>query len=85
MALGSRPSGSLMIARSPVRRYSANPPLVVMPGKLRLTQCMSSPARHARHRPQVTTGWTITASPGFTDLTLEPTSSTQPAFSCPRM
>ncbi len=48
-------------------------------------QCMSSPARQAWHSPQVITGWTITASPGFTERTPGPTSSTQPAFSWPRM
>ena len=74
-----------MIARSPVRRYSAKPPFVVMPGKVRSTQCMSSPARQARQRPHVITGWTMTASPGLTFRTPGPTSSTHPAFSWPRM
>ena len=74
-----------MIARSPVCRYSANPPFCVMPGKARLMQCMSSPARHAWQSPQVMTGCTITASPGLTVVTPAPTSSTHPAFSWPRM
>ena len=81
MALGASPSGSLMQARSPVRKYSAKPPFWVMPGNWRSMQCMSSPARQARQSPQVITGCTMTASPGFTDRTAFPTSSTQPAFS----
>ena len=35
--------------------------------------------------PQVRCGWQITASPGLTEVTPEPTSSTQPAFSWPMM
>ena len=44
---------------------------------------MSSPARHARHKPQVISGWQITVSPTSTLVTAEPTSSTHPEFSCP--
>ena len=44
---------------------------------------MSSPARQARHSPHVMNGCTITVSPTSTLVTPEPTSCTQPAFSCP--
>ena len=56
----------------------------MIPGNDWSAQCISSPRAQAPHRPQLTTGWTITASPGFTERTSGPTSSTQPAFSCPR-
>ena len=46
---------------------------------------MSSPARQARHSPQVGVGCRITVSPTATLVTAEPTSCTQPAFSWPRM
>jgi len=38
-----------------------------------------------RQTPQVTSGWTMTVSPTATWLTAEPTASTQPAFSWPRV
>jgi DNA-binding IclR family transcriptional regulator len=56
---------------------------VSMPGKLEFSQCTSSPDRHGRHSPQVTSGCRITASPGATLVTASPTSRTQPAFSWP--
>ena len=46
-------------------------------------QCMSLPARQARHSPQVGVGCRITVSPTATLVTAEPTSCTQPAFSWP--
>ena len=33
------------------------------PGKVLALQCMSWPARHARHSPQVISGWRVTVSP----------------------
>ena len=59
------------------------PPSVLSPGKYEFSQCMSSPARQARHSPQVACGCRITVSPGWRLLTAEPTSCTQPAFSWP--
>ena len=44
-------------------------------------QCMSWPARQARHSPQVGVGCRMTVSPTCTLVTAEPTSCTQPAFS----
>ena len=61
------------------------PPSRDRPGKELLMQCMSSPARQARHRPQVGVGCRMTVSPTATLLTAEPTAWTQPAFSWPRM
>ena len=75
---------SLTQARAEVSRYSAIPPSVPSsPGKMLSTQCMSWPARHARHRPHVGVGCRITVSPTATFVTADPTSCTQPAFSCP--
>ena len=54
-----------------------------MPGNWLFSQCMSSPARQARHSPQVISGCRITVSPTATLVTAEPTSCTQPAFSWP--
>src|SRR6202048_5504352 len=82
-SFGSVFGSSLTQARADVSRYSAMPPSVLIPGKEPLGQCMSSPARQARHRPQVGVGCTITVSPGATLVTPEPTSCTQPAFSWP--
>ena len=62
---------------------AAHPPPVWMPGKAPPTQCMSSPARHGRHNPQVMSGCRIPASPTATVVTADPTSAIQPAFSCP--
>ena len=76
---------SLTTARALVFSSSAKPPSVLMPGKAPVSQCMSSPARHARHSPQVISGCTMTASPTSTLLTAEPTSCTHPAFSWPRV
>ena len=76
---------SLTQARAEVSRYSAIPPSVDRPGNELFSQCMSSPARHARHRPQVGVGCRITVSPTATLVTAEPTSCTQPAFSWPSM
>ncbi len=59
------------------------PPSVLMPGNVLFEQCMSSPARQARHRPHVGVGWRMTASPGCTLVTPAPISRTHPAFSCP--
>ena len=53
------------------------------PGNELLMQCMSLPARQARHSPQVGVGCRITVSPTATLVTAEPISCTQPAFSCP--
>ena len=61
------------------------PPSVDRPGKVLFSQCMSSPARQAWHRPHVGVGCRITVSPTATLVTAEPTSLTQPAFSWPRM
>ena len=61
------------------------PPSVLRPGKKLLAQCMSSPARQERQKPQVAWGWRMTVSPGATWVTAEPTSCTQPAFSWPRV
>ena len=72
---------SLMQARAEVSRYSAIPPSRDRPGNSLFTQCMSSPARQARHSPQVGVGCRITVSPTATLVTAEPTSCTQPAFS----
>ena len=72
-------------ARALVSRYSAMPPSVDRPGNEEFSQCMSSPARQAWHRPQVGVGCRMTVSPTATLLTAEPTSCTQPAFSWPRM
>src|SRR5579859_1967000 len=68
-----------------VSRYSAIPPSVLSPGNELFSQCMSSPARQARHSPQVGVGCRITVSPTATLVTAEPVSCTQPAFSWPRM
>ena len=70
-------------ARAEVSRYSAMPPSCDRPGKLLSAQCMSSPARQARHSPQVGVGCRITVSPTATLVTAGPTSCTQPAFSWP--
>ena len=71
-------------ARAVVRRYSAMPPsLFDRPGKKAFAQCMSLPARQARHSPQDGCGCRITVSPTATLVTPSPTSCTQPAFSCP--
>ena len=59
------------------------PSLPSSPGNVLLLQCMSCPARHARHSPQVGVGCRITVSPTATFVTAEPTSCTQPAFSWP--
>ena len=69
--------------RADVRRYSAYPPLVSMPGNWLLSQCTSSPERQARQSPQVMSGWTMTLSPSLTLVTALPTACTQPAFSWP--
>ena len=69
--------------RAEVSRYSAMPPSCDRPGKELSVQCMSSPARQARHRPQVGVGCRITVSPTATLVTAEPISCTQPAFSWP--
>ena len=61
------------------------PPSRDRPGNSLLMQCMSSPARQARHSPQVGVGCRITVSPTATFVTAEPASCTQPAFSWPRM
>ncbi len=82
-AAGATPSGSRTSARSSVRRYSAKPPSTSIPVKAWSAQCISSPRAHAGQRPQLTTGWAMTASPGLTERTAGPASSTQPAFSCP--
>src|ERR1700704_4456638 len=82
-SLGSVFGSSLTQARAEVSRYSAMPPSVLSPGKDPLRQCMSLPARQARHNPQVGVGCRITVSPGATLVTPEPTSCTQPAFSWP--
>src|SRR4051794_14257364 len=50
-------------ARTDVRRYSAIPPSLSSPGNEPLAQCMSSPARQARHSPQVGVGCRITVAP----------------------
>ncbi len=76
---------SLTQARADVSRYSAMPPSRDSPGNAAFSQCMSSPARQAWHRPSVTRGCRITVSPGCRLVTPEPTSCTQPAFSWPRM
>src|SRR5215208_4958744 len=83
MSFGSRMGSSLTTARALVFKRSAKPPSREMPVNSPFSQCMSSPARHARHRPQVMSGWQITVSPTSTLVTAEPTSSTQPEFSCP--
>src|SRR5215218_2569161 len=55
------------------------------PGNTLLVQCISSPARQYRHNPQMMWGCKITASPVARFETADPTSSTQPAFSWPRV
>src|SRR6202035_2977300 len=47
---------SLTQARAEVSRYSAMPPSCESPGNELSVQCMSSPARQARHTPQVADG-----------------------------
>src|SRR5215207_8785585 len=74
---------SITQARAEVSRYSAIPPSESSPGKELFAQCMSLPARQARHSPQVGVGCRITVSPTATLVTAEPISCTQPAFSCP--
>jgi hypothetical protein len=83
MSFGSSVGSSLTTDRADVSRKSAKPPSTLIPGNLPSAQCMSSPARHARHSPQVMSGWTMTVSPTSTLVTAEPTSCTQPAFSWP--
>ena len=83
MSFGCSDGSSLTTARALVFSSSAKPPSTEMPGKRLFSQCTSSPARHARHRPQVTSGWTMTVSPTSTFETAEPISCTQPAFSWP--
>jgi hypothetical protein len=83
IAAGSSDGSSLTTERALVCRYSAKPPSRSMPGNDPLTQCMSSPRRHARHSPQEMNGCTMTVSPTATFVTPEPTSCTQPAFSWP--
>ena len=61
------------------------PPSRDRPGNSLFSQCMSSPARQARHSPQVGVGCRMTVSPTATLVTAEPTWCTQPAFSWPRM
>ena len=69
-------------ARAVVSRYSAIPPSRDRPGnELSPVQCMSSPARQARHSPQVGVGCRMTVSPTATLVTAEPISCTHPAFS----
>ena len=82
-SLGWVAGSSLTHARSAVSRNSAMPPSPDSPGNVLLRQCMSSPARQARQSPQVGVGCRITVSPTATLDTAEPTSCTQPAFSCP--
>ena len=83
MSLGSSDGSSLTTERAPVLIRSAKPPSTEMPGKVLFSQCTSSPARQARHSPQVTSGCRMTVSPTSTLLTSEPISWTQPAFSWP--
>jgi hypothetical protein len=82
-SLGSRRSSSLMSERSDVRRKFAKPPSMLRPGNSPFSQYMSSPRRQPRQTPQLINGCTITGSPGATLSTASPTTSTQPAFSCP--
>jgi len=83
-SFGSVDESSFTQARAEVSRYSAMPPSVPSsPGKMLSVQCMSWPARQARHSPQVGVGCRITVSPTATLVTAEPTSCTQPAFSWP--
>src|ERR1700735_5250662 len=81
---------SLTHARAEVSRYPAIPPsvdrpAVHRPGTVLAMECISAPARRARHRPQVGVGCRIAVSPTATLVTAEPTSETQPAFSWPRV
>ena len=69
MSFGSSDGSSLTTERALVNRKSAKPPSRLMPGNEPFTQCMSSPARHGRHSPQVMNGWTITVSPTSTFVT----------------
>jgi hypothetical protein len=55
-AAGSIPGASLTTERAEVQMRSAMPPSMSMPGKALASQCASSPARHARQKPQVTSG-----------------------------
>src|SRR5690348_17379223 len=82
-SLGWVLGSSFTHALAEVSRYSAIPPSESSPGNVLLAQCMSLPARQARHSPQVGVGCRITVSPTATLLTAEPTSCTQPAFSWP--
>ena len=83
-SFGSVDGSSLTQARAEVSRNSAIPPsMPSRPGKVLLMQCMSCPARQARHSPQVGVGCRITVSPTATFVTAEPISCTQPAFSWP--
>ena len=81
--VGCSDGSSLTTERALVSRKSAKPPSRLMPGNDPFSQCMSSPRRHARHRPQLMNGCTITVSPTSTLVTSEPISWTQPAFSWP--
>ena len=82
-SFGCVDGSSLTQARADVSRYSAIPPSLSSPGNSLSLQCMSCPARQARHSPHVGVGCRITVSPTATFVTAEPTSCTQPAFSWP--
>ena len=84
MSLGSSTGSSFTTERAVVLRKSAKPPSTEMPGNELFSQWTSSPARQARHSPQVISGCRITVSPTATFVTAEPISCTQPAFSWPR-
>ena len=83
ICVGCSDGSSLTTERALVSRKSAKPPSRLMPGNEPFSQCMSSPRRQARHRPQLMNGCTITVSPTSTLVTSEPISWTQPAFSWP--
>jgi len=76
-------ASSFTHARAEVLRYSAIPPSLSKPGNELFEQCMSCPARQARHSPHVGVGCRMTVSPTATLVTAEPISCTQPAFSWP--
>jgi NAD+-dependent secondary alcohol dehydrogenase Adh1 len=85
----TRPQDVAALADAGITAYhavrKAIPPSRDRPGNEAFSQCMSSPARQAWHRPSVGVGCRMTVSPTATLVTAEPTWCTQPAFSWPRM
>ena len=83
-SFGSRGRVELDAGARRRQQQLGHPAVAVEPGEHALAAMHVSPARQARHSPQVGVGCRITVSPTATFVTAEPTSCTQPAFSCPR-